>query len=166
MKFEKQHKDGELAYQRFKRIAESQGWAVKRASDDQDINEHIDAFLKKDGRVVSVDVKDMKKLDRSDLEVQDKYAFVEYMNVKGKPGWLFGKADIIAFATKTGFCVVGREALIEYCNSVVDRKATATKASDALHKVYRREGRRDSMTLIELANLPKEIYRIWSENDG
>lgn len=157
MKNDVQVSDGKKAELRFKAMCEVVGIKAIDATDDENINKHIDYHLysQHDG-YLTVDVKCMKKISREDPEPQDKFVWVEFMNVRGKPGWLYGEAQFIAFETKDGFAVVDREKLVLHCNQHVNREINAYKPQDALNAVYRRNGRRDSMTLLELALIPHE----------
>ena len=153
---EEQIESGEAAENRFKRMMESRKARVQESTKSEDMYEHFDyrVFVADDSNF-TVDVKAMKKICREeDEEVQDEYVWVEFMNVNNAPGWLYGEADYIAFETKTGFSMVDRKKLSDYCDSVVDKNTTVSYCRNALNKVYRRKDRRDSMTLLELELIP------------
>lgn len=154
-KNQQQIDEGNAAENRFVRIMAANGCSVKESTKSENMYEHFDyrVYYNND-QYFSVDVKAMKRICRGDREVQDKYVWVEFENVNGAPGWLYGKAEFIAFEIKNGFAMVKRKDLIEYCESVVDMNTTVDYCRDALNKVYRRDKRQDSMTLLELALIP------------
>jgi hypothetical protein len=154
MKNDVQVSDGKKAELRFKAMFEAAGVKVVDATEDENINKHIDYHLYALEAYTTVDVKCMKRVSREDPEPQDKFVWVEFMNVRGKPGWLYGEAQFIAFETKDGFAMVERIDLIDHCNQYVNKEINAYKPQDALNAVYRRERRRDSMTLLELELIP------------
>jgi len=145
---------GKKAEQRFKKMMEARGVKVEKSTDEEDMKKHIDYYISSDEYESSVDVKCMKSISRKNPKPQDKYIWVEFMNVGGEPGWLYGEAQFIAFETKDGFAMVDREKLIRYCDSVVDKTQSVSEPEDAVNKVYRRSGNKDSMTLLELAFVP------------
>ena len=82
------------------------------ADKKQNIFEHWDVQGTFKCKLLKFDVKDLKKFNRKDLETQDTMACVEYVGVKGYPGWVQGKADCIAFKRlKYKWLVVDRQAL-------------------------------------------------------
>ena len=158
MKYAEQFEVGNIAHEEFKRIAKSKGYSVKDSSKEQDIYDHIDMFISKSDVIVSLDIKAMKKLSRSDSTSQDRYVYVEFKNVLGREGWLYGKADCIVFETKKSFIIVGRKNLAKYCEQSVEKKFVKN-AYDAAYKLYTRQGRKDLISLIELNKIPDTL--VW-----
>lgn len=68
-----------------------------RASQKDDMFNHIDLFYTIADKTYSFDVKSMKKSNRKDSTVDDQIHWIELQNVRGNPGWIYGKADFIAF---------------------------------------------------------------------
>lgn len=101
---------GENAQNKFKKMAETKGWTVTDASSQEDIDEHWDFLIKKDDKNTKVDVKAMKRINRNDANLQDEFTWIEIHGVRpNDEGWLYGgKADHLAFETKTGFIIVIR----------------------------------------------------------
>ena len=140
-------------YKRFK---------VREASKEENINDHIDLWLERDGQTYSVDVKAAKRISRAGYEVDYNFIWVEIQSVRANNrGWLFdGKADFIAFEQLSCFLIVKREKLIEIVKEKV-KKEFVNSSKDALHKLYTRKGRTDCLTLLEV----KDIYehcKVWS----
>lgn len=139
-------RSGNKAEARFKRVIETRGARFSTSSPWQDSSQHIDGFV--DDR--SYDVKAMKKVGRGDHSSQDALFWMELHGVREKDlGWLYGgKASHIAFEVTEGFVIVPRAQLAAKVEQLVDREAAATSAAGALHKVYRRPGRFDELTLL------------------
>lgn len=68
-------------------------------------------------------------------------------------GWLYGKADYIAFETLTNWLVVRRKDIINLIDlKVVDR--TISKSKD-FYTCYQRDGRQDIIVKIPTSDLEK-----------
>ena len=80
--------------------------------------------------------------------------WVEFKNVNGDHGWLFGEATSIAFDMPelAAFVVVDREQLKEYCRDNVDFTALVTK-QEAYKRCYQRKDREDLITYLVLEDL-------------
>ncbi len=115
---------------------------------EEDINEHWDVSI--DG--TKFDIKALKKVNRSDDEVNPEIHWIEIENVHGKPGWLYGMADYIAFETDKSWLIVKREKLVEWINQ--NLKIMVTSEPEP-YKMYRRWGRYDVITLVPTEDLRK-----------
>ena len=131
------------------------GLHVTKSSSKEDINDHVDYWLAYNGNGKwGVDVKGNNLPDE---------IWVEFMNVRGNDGWLYGKADIIAFdiPEEGGFSVVDREDLKVFCELNVEDSFVTSKA-DAVLKKYRRRDRLDIITRLNLLILRSlKSYRVW-----
>lgn len=145
-------RDSEL---RFVSTAKAMGFEVEKSSSDVDIFFHIDYFLTYDGQGPwGVDVKRESTSDE---------IWCEFKNVKGEDGWMYGKANIIAFdmPEMAGFVVVDRIDLVMWCEQHVPLEYTSLK-KDAYRKRYTRSGRNDEITKINLVDISSlESYRTW-----
>ena len=128
---------GALAERRYKRAAPD----ARKSSKEEDIYMHVDFWHDDQG----VDVKGNNLPDE---------IWVEMKNVRGDNGWLFGEATTIAFDMPelTGFVVVDREELAEYCRDNVDFSALVSKAH-AYKRCYQRRDRKDLITKLVLSDL-------------
>ena len=104
--------DGERAENNFVRIFEIR-FGVKpiKSTEYQNKHDHIDYFMEVKNHKASVDVKSWKgEQDLIPIE------FITY----GKLGWLYGKADYIAFEMpdEESFIMVKREDLVEFVKKV------------------------------------------------
>jgi len=137
---------GERAEDRFKRCAEKDGWIVEKTGSHEDINDHVDFVIKRpeiDGYRCMVDVKA--------LGAEHKYSegkvWLEIRNVQGNAGWVYGKADFIAFERDKGFLMVGRPELQQWVNENVEKRYVTDKQK-ATMCIYQRAGRKDMITLV------------------
>jgi len=135
----------------FQHLAEARGYNVETASTSMNIKDHIDLILTKDTEQYSVDVKSRKKLHRNG-DYNDAFVWVEFHNVQGKLGWLYGKADKIVFERADDFVIVDRENLKDYCETTVV-PLFVDAPSDAVYKIYQRSGRKDVISLVSMENI-------------
>ena len=80
---------------------------------------------------------------------------MEFANVKGKRGWLYGKADYIIFEHQNGWIYVESDDLKGFAERRVKRDYFAETPQDAKYRIYQREGRQDEIALVELKELIK-----------
>ena len=157
-KFKDSIEEGEQGEKRFKKIIESFGLLVREASFKENVHQHIDFFV--EGKTdklrdfkFSVDVKARKRTSRGSNEYDEEYTWVEFKNVQGRKGWLYGEADKIAFEVEKGFLMVDREDLVKWCEEKVDFKKSVRTAASAIYKVYTRKGRDDLITRIKTKDI-------------
>lgn len=143
--------DGELVVDEFRAR-----WPCNtvKASRFQDINEHwdieIEYFLF--GRK-KVDVKGLKKQNRSDEECDETFHWVEVSSVKGgkRTGSLYGMADLFAFQTKDYWVMVDKFKLQEFIeDKCKGKKLEKTKNP---YTLYRRDGRKDIIIKVKTIDL-------------
>lgn len=120
-------------------------WSTAEEDMHQHIDIHIDGF--------SIDVKELKRINRTDVDVNSEIHWVELQNVHGNKGWLYGEATHIAFELPDGFLLIERITLHQFCkHKVADRKIKDIKG---LYTLYRRKGRLDVITLVLVEDLLK-----------
>jgi len=114
---------------------------ARKASKEQDIFDHID-FFDEEG---SVDVKGNNLPEE---------IWLEFKNVKGREGWMYGRADWISFDLPEmgGFVTVLRKNLLDYALDVTDMSSLVPK-KQAYKKLYRRKDRMDLITIITINDL-------------
>ena len=145
-----------MAEVRFVRAARNKGLLVKKATAKEDIHEHVDYWLamNKDGKHWGVDVKGNNLPDE---------IWVEFKNVRGNDGWLYGGAIIIAFdmPEEGGFAIVDRDELAFFCEKHV-RHEKVTNKKEAYLKRYTRKDRMDEISILKLHDLKSLMsYRVW-----
>ena len=95
---------------------------------------------------------------------EDEWIWVEFKNVRGKDGWLYGLADFIAFETEESFILSFRKELVDWCESKIDLKDKVYSAEEAEYMPYTRKGKQDLISMIQLRdieNLPNTA--IWKK---
>ena len=88
-----------------------------------------------------VEVKSMKSKKRGEKQDPD-IIFLEYKNIKGGLGWLYGKADYIAFEQKSYFILFPRIELIEFAENKM-RNIEISEHSGNINTLYSRKNRND-----------------------
>ena len=146
---------GERAENIFERVAKKEHFKVYKANRDQNINQHIDFFISCYHFNFSVDVKARKKINRGDSEVNDEWTWIEFKNVRARPGWLYGKADYIAFEREFDLLIVNRYKLIEFCEDKIDLENIVPSTHMAEYAAYQRKGRKDLISRVCMDDINK-----------
>lgn len=131
-----------------------------RAADLKEQFSHVDYF----SDFGKIDVKARKRVARSDDNTQDDLVWLEFKNVQGKFGWLYGKADWIAFERNEDFVLVKRHDLAlmaEKLCAVGDRVAVG---KDALYKGYQRSGRKDLLSIVKMSDILELYHQLWTKD--
>jgi hypothetical protein len=153
---------GRKAESSFAKSAIKHGWRVEPAPEDSNKNEHFDYIMSKDDRLLKVEVKSRKRMGRKDSNVQDENVWIELHGVrKNDQGWLYGKADLIAFELKNSFRIVRRTDLLDLVKKLVDFNTRVETSKETLYKLYSRLGRFDSLTMIKADDLLKITSLEW-----
>jgi hypothetical protein len=156
---------GEKAEGLFAKIAHQAGWQVSPSSKDENIDEHWDFHISKDAVNFKVEVKSAKRIHRNDSGLQFEYIWVEIHGVRPKDtGWLFGKADLIAFEKESSFIFVKRLDLLAVVNKKVNLVAKVRNPKDALYKIYTRNGRKDKLTLLPTSDIEEIKIMEWKKD--
>ncbi len=154
---------GDKAEELFILMAVKLGWKISASTKEQNIDEHWDYLIEKDDQQFKVEVKAEKRIQRADDALQANFIWVEIRNVRGKVGWLFGKADLIAFEKEKTFFFVKRLDLLAVVNQKVNLVAKVKSAQDALYKIYTREGRKDKVTLLPSSDIDSIKFMEWKK---
>ncbi len=152
---------GENAEVAFIEMAKARGWKISAATKEQNIDEHWDFRIEKEGQPYKVEVKSEKRIKRNDDNSQADFIWVELRNVRGEIGWLFGRADLIALEKGTSFVFVKRLDLLGVVNQKVNLVAKVRSAKEALYKIYTRSGRKDKLTLLPVRDIEPVIFMEW-----
>lgn len=125
------------------------GGTCKKSTKKEDIEDHIDFWWDspKKGRL-GIDVKGLNKRKRSDESYDDSIHWLEIQNVKGKDGWLKGKADYIAFRTMKNIIFVKRKKLLEFAlESIKDKDVVYDTPIECYVPYKRKKWGRDDLSL-------------------
>jgi len=145
--------EGQSGEDRFAAAVADAGYEIRKASFNENVYKHIDFYVDSSNGTFAVDVKAQKRASRGSKAYDNKYTWIEFKNVQGRKGWLYGEADKIAFEGPNGFSIVSREELVTLCESLVDREAFVSSAGRAINKVYTRNGRKDVISRIETSQI-------------
>ena len=149
---------GDRAEESFAACAAARGFLpTPPETEEQDWLEHWDRRIERMGESYLVDVKSMK----SPPPIADT-VWIELLNVHGRSGWLYGEADLIAFETPSSFLLVERSKLAKLVASLIGSKGVLVeKPERALHRLYKRDGRKDLITLVEFDLIKKIQFAEW-----
>lgn len=145
---------GYQAEQAFKEICLKNEYQWKNATKTENCTRHTDCHVTKpDGTTFSVDVKAAKKISRRDRKPQDQLTWVEWLDRRGKPGWVRSKVDCIAFQMLSGqFLMVDRAELEAHVTPLIEKHKNVFRVESqgcARNGIlWRRHGNKDAMTLI------------------
>lgn len=146
----------------FALLAEERGYEVVESSVEDDRKNHIDLYITLDNETRSVDVKSKRGVGRRS---GNDYTWVEFVNVSGRRGSLYGKADFIAFERDRDFLIVERKAFADWAGSKVNLSTPVEKGGDALYGAYCRAGDRSVCSIICFADIPPNIRKKYWKKD-
>lgn len=132
------------------------GGTCKKSTKEEDMKDHVDFWWDSPKMgVIGIDVKGMKKKSRKDAEVDDTINWIELLNVRGNPGWIYGKSKYIAFRTKKNILFVKTEVLRVFANEkIVGKDLVFTNPKD-FYVPYQRYGRSDMVIKVPTSDLEK-----------
>lgn len=156
---------GEQAEALFVTLAKKLGWKVSSSSKDENIDEHWDFLIEKESLAFKVEVKSRKRISRRDDDgIQSDLTWVELHGVRPKDsGWLFGKADLIAFEKERSFILVKKTDLLAVVNKKVNLVAKVIEPRDAVYKIYKRKERKDKLTLLPMNDIEGIKFDEWQK---
>jgi hypothetical protein len=162
--------EGKKAETLFATMAAKQGYKVIKSSIMADTVEHWDYLIKKDDKKLWIEVKSQKKFSRHhSTGFMEDYAWVELHGVtKNNKGWLYGKADLIAFETKDSFILVPKDDLRNFTIQKTNGQNvcfTLSTEEDMLYKKYTRGlDRCDIIVLVAMRHLRQLMVYEWMKN--
>jgi len=87
---------GQGAEDQLKKIAESLKIKIEKSNRKDDMYQHFDYLIHFPEGPKKVEVKARKKLSRKG-EQQDEWIWIEFKNVSGNPGWIYGLSGFNCF---------------------------------------------------------------------
>jgi hypothetical protein len=120
---------------------------IKFATRDEDIYEHWD--LSYIG--IKIDVKGQRKLYRQDPAPNQEYHWIEFRNVNGDTGSLYGSADLFAFELDLSYLCIQRTILQKFIEDKCREKKQMLNREP--YTIFRRAGRKDILTLAKSLDL-------------
>jgi hypothetical protein len=136
----------------FIQTAKSRGYTVAIASEEENINKHIDLYLTYKGQTISVDVK-ARRTGNKQKVFDDSWIVVEFLNTMGNKGWLYGDCDYFVFEREHDYVVCEAKELVELTDKVVDKDTRVESYRDAEYKTWGRkhQGKQDLISRIEMS---------------
>jgi hypothetical protein len=131
----------------FVNACNSIGYKTIKTPKEVDIYSHIDFYItRSDGSKTSVDVKGENKMNS---------IWIEFKNVHGNPGWMYGEAELIAFEMPeiNVFSIVEREELLYLCKKII--QPIFTTRDNAYLKLYQRANRKDVISKLKHSDIQK-----------
>lgn len=158
---DRSREEGTKAESRFILRANDMGWEyIRNAKKFEDMWQHWDILFDTPEGEKTIDIKAHKHKYRSGPLLED-WFWVEFRNVKGDKGWLYGEADYIAFEYFGAWYIYDREILANCCELLVDMDADPVdKTGHAYYRLYQRYGRKDQTSLVQISDLPYKYH--WS----
>lgn len=145
---------GDTAEENFMIALYKKGWPFDKSTQHEDMHHHIDFWVQSPNNTRrSFDVKAYKK------SAKQGNLLIEFKNVSGNKGWLYGKADFIAFDFNDHFLCVVRSELAQLAESLCDLTQKVDNINKALYKSYGRErwGRGDQVSLIKIEDVKENL---------
>jgi hypothetical protein len=134
------------------------GGEVLKSSKEDDMYNHIDIIWTYKNNSYSFDIKGAKKASRSDYVPDYNIHWIELQNVRGNLGWLYGKADYIAFETLDDWLVVKRTDIINLIDKkVIDKLISKSKN---FYTYYQRDNRQDIVVKVPTDDLRRIARKI------
>lgn len=152
---------GSIVEHTFENYLLNNRYFFRRATYEEQL-QHIDYVVlhKITNQPMFVEVKSTKKINRSDVCGNADFVWVEFKNVNGNPGWLYGQSNYVALYNQSlgSFYLVYTQDLLTLCCKLC-YNGYARDASDALYKLYARPNRKDLISLIRWDDLKLIPYK-------
>ena len=137
------------------------GGTTSKATKFEDTQRHIDFWwYDANGKGYGIDVKGVKKNNRSDRFADTSIHWVELQNVRGNVGWVYGDAVYIAFIVDKSVLFVPRKKLAAFVENKIAGKSTVGINPRECYIPYQRAGRLDKIVKVptsDLISLAKHI---------
>lgn len=126
---------------------------TKNATRIEDMTMHVDFWCIVNGKQYGVDVKGVRKNNRTDSYKDDTINWIEIQNVNGDKGWLYGRAVYIAFMTNTSILYVPTANLRDFIEKKIKGKELTYIRPNDFYIPYQRKGRKDIITKVPTSDL-------------
>ena len=134
------------------------------STEEEDKYDHIDFWWESPKKgIIGIDVKGLKKSKRHDKEYDDTINWLELRNVYGKPGWVYGKSEYVAFRTKKDILFVKTVKLRDFAEKMTEGKEVVHYNPRDFYVPYQRSHRSDliikvpTIDLMELMDFSIEL---------
>jgi len=106
----------------------------------------------------SIDVKALKSKRRGTAKDEDTI-WVEFKNNVGKPGWLYGEQDFVAFEGLQDYIIVRTGLLRRLAEKLCNTTELVDSPREALYKGYSRRNRDDLISIIKRSDLLTIVHK-------
>lgn len=131
-------------------------YRVIKSSREADMHDHYDFIMTTaKGNTFTLEVKSLKRNNRSDDNFDSEIIWAELKNVRGDKGWLLGSADFIVFELDDKFVFVRRKDLLAYVLKVT--KGKEVRSSKNFYEIYQRYGREDEVVKLPFKDIAPMI---------
>ena len=136
----------------FIKTVQEHGYSVGIANDQENMFRHIDFYLTKDNKTVSVDVK-ARRTGNKNKFFDAAWIVVEFKNTMGNKGWLYGDCNYFVFEREHDYVWCYAKELVELTDKVVDKDTRVDSYRDAEYKTWGRihQGKQDLISRIEMS---------------
>jgi hypothetical protein len=100
---------------------------------------------------VKIEVKARKRISRQDAVYNDDLIYIEFTNIQGRNGWLYGEADYIAFERKAGFLFIDRKELVTLAETLI--KDDFSEKPEVYKRYRRKKQPKESVGLLNYTDL-------------
>lgn len=143
---------GTQAEHAFARSCCIQHMRFRPATKYENIVQHFDFVVEMEKDIfVKVEVKSVKSRRRG-LPPDPRVIFVELKDIHGNAGWLYGKADLIAFQQLDGFVFVPRDRLVKFVEELRPQCRISLQ-SGVYHTLYSRSSRQDLIIVLDIEDI-------------
>lgn len=132
------------------------GGTCYKASDKDDMRKHIDFWWESPRKgKIGIDVKGRKKNKRTDKRFDDSIVWIEFKNVLGHKGWLYGESEYIAFRTEYKIYFVKTKTLRKFSEEKIEGKELVFETPQSFYVPYQRKkyGRLDMMIKVPIEDI-------------
>jgi hypothetical protein len=151
---------GNQAEKRFVQLCHNRKFPLRPATKNENMVHHFDYVVQDaNDRFAKIEVKAMKAARRG-MQPSPHIIYVELKNIHGGPGWIYGKADYIAFEQPNGFLLVDRLQLLDLVERI---QPTCRKAAESgiRRTLYSRRDRDDLVLVLymdDIRHLTKNVF--------
>lgn len=139
---------GTQAEQSFIKFCSYKNLKMRKATKYENMVLHYDFVVQKQNKCHRIEVKAIKSRRRG-LPPDPRVIFVELKDIHGNLGWLYGKADYIAFQQVDGFLIVPRLDLLKLTEALKPNMRVSLQ-SGVHHTLYSRPQRHDLLMVLDV----------------
>ena len=145
----------------FFNLAVIRGFKVEIATGFEQFD-HIDFHLtsnEDDGKMTAmIDLKRLNEKSQKDT------VEIEFKNVQGKEGWIYGISDFIAFETKKAFILSYRKELCDFCLNNVDLNNRSNVIDELEYVAFNDKGKQNLLSNVLIEDIIKLPHtQVWKK---